>query len=287
MRFRLSTESTASRHTGLLGDTPGRDYSRKLRSFNQFAAPELQAAIGWLSLNAGARVLDAGCGIGEALPWLAEAAGNRGSVLGVDLSAAHVAAAKAFESPSIQVREADLSRIELPAASFDLIWCVNTINHFHRPVETVRRLLRLLKPHGRLAIGQSSLLPDMFFAWDARLERLVDAAVRRYYLERYGLDERELAAVRSLAGLLRAAGLSEVSVQTRVIERISPLDPATREYLLETIFLNTWGERLRPFLPAEDYAALVRLCDPSGGDFALDRQDFHFLQTFTLACGSP
>lgn len=282
----MPSEPASPSPTGLLGDTRNRDYARKLRSFNQFAAPEIKAALTGLALRSGARVLDAGCGTGEALPWLAQAAGDRGTVLGVDLSAAHIAAARTFESESIQVREADLSRIELPPETFDLIWCVNTLNHLREPLGTLRHLMGLLKPQGRIAIGQGSLLPEMFFAWDSRLERAVDAAVRRYYLERYGLKEQDLTSVRAIAGLLRAAGLSNVGVKTFVIERLSPLDAATREYLLETIFLNTWGERLRPYLSTEDFAALVRLCDPTDAEFALDRQDFHFLQTFTLACGS-
>jgi SAM-dependent methyltransferase len=282
----LPAESAAPLRTGLLGDTRGRDYARKLRAFNQFAAPEIQAAMGSLALKPGARILDAGCGTGEALPWLARAAGNGGRVLGVDLSSAHIAAAKAFESQVIEAREADLAHLELPPASFDLIWCVNTLNHFREPLQILQRLIGLLERQGRIAIGQSSLLPEMFFAWDSRLERVVDAAVRRYYLERYGLREQDLASVRSIAGLLRTAGLSQVSAKTFVIERLWPLDRATREYLLETIFINTWGERLRPYLSTEDYTALTRLCDPADDGFALDRQDFHFLQTFTLACGS-
>ena len=285
-RRRLPTETAPPSHTGLLGDTRGRDYARKLRAFNEFAAPELQAAIRALGISSGARILDAGCGTGEALPWLASAAGDEGSVLGLDLSSAHICAARAFESPTIEVREADLSLVDLPLSSFDLIWCVNTINHFRQPSQILQRLAGWLKPQGRIAIGQSSLLPEMFFAWDARLERVVDAALRRYYLERYGLDEQDLTSVRAVAGLLRAAGFDAITVKTCVIERFSPLDSATREYLLDTIFVNTWGERLRPLLSAGDFAALARLCDPDGDTFALDRPDFHFLQTFTVACGS-
>ena len=55
---------------GKLGDTPARDYGRKLRLFNAFAEPELRAAIASLDLKPGMRVLDAGCGTGEALGWL-------------------------------------------------------------------------------------------------------------------------------------------------------------------------------------------------------------------------
>ena len=123
----------------------------------------------------------------------------------------------------------------------------------------------------------------MYFAWDARLERRTNEAVRRYYRERYGLEERDLTAVRGMLGLLQRAFLRDVSIRTIVIERTAPLGPADRTYLLQTIFRQTWGERLRPFLSPADYAELGALCDPGDSQFALCRADFHFLQTFTLA----
>jgi hypothetical protein len=67
-----------------------------------------------------------------------------------------------------------------------------------------------------------------------------------------------------------------------VIERIAPLARLDEDYLFQTIFLGTWGERLQPYLAPEDYAELTRLCDPQSPNFALRRPDFHFLQTFTL-----
>jgi 2-polyprenyl-3-methyl-5-hydroxy-6-metoxy-1,4-benzoquinol methylase len=57
---------------GLLGDTPQRDYGRKLQLFNAFAAPELRALIAGLGLRPGMIALDAGCGAGMATAWLAE-----------------------------------------------------------------------------------------------------------------------------------------------------------------------------------------------------------------------
>ena len=58
---------------GLLGDTIARDYSRKLQLFNTFAEPELRQAVASVGLKQGMRVLDAGCGTGEALRWLVDA----------------------------------------------------------------------------------------------------------------------------------------------------------------------------------------------------------------------
>ncbi len=268
---------------GLLGDTVARDYSRKLRLFNSFAEPELCRAVASLGLKAGMRILDAGCGTGEALRWLSDAVAPDGTVIGIELARAHARAARTALPDRILVLQADVQKPPLAAGSFDLIWSVNTINHLRRPLAGVQGLVTLLRPGGRLVLGQSALLPEMHFAWDARLERLTTEAVGAYYRDRYGLAEQDLTAVRGLVGLLQAARLRQVSVQTLVIERVAPLDAATEAWLLEAIFRDTWGERLRPYLSAADYQALTHLCDPLHPQFALHRPDYHFLQTFTLA----
>jgi SAM-dependent methyltransferase len=270
---------------GLLGDTPMRDYAGKLRLFNAFAAPELRQAIATLGLKSGMRILDAGCGTGEALEWLSSEVRPHGTVVGIDLAMAHVAAARAAVNPQIEVLQADLLGASMLPANFDLVWCVNTLHHLREPLLGVQCLARVLRPGGRIALGQSALLPDMYFAWDSRLERLTNEAVRQYYRDRYHLDERELTAVRSLVGVLRQAQLQNVTARTFMIERVSPVDPASEAYLLEAIFQNTWGKRLRPYLAGNDYATLARLSDPQHPDFALRRQDFHFLQSFTLVVG--
>jgi SAM-dependent methyltransferase len=277
--------STAVPSPGLLGDTTARDYSDKLSKFNAFAEPELRGLIRDLGLKSGMHVLDVGCGTGEALDWLLGEVSPAGRVVGVDLSAAHVAAARLQASPEIQLCHANLFDNLFEPGSFDLIWCVNTINHLTDPVDGVVHLATLLRHGGRVVLGQSSLVPDMYFAWDARLESAINDAVRRYYRDRYDLDEHDLKAVRALVGTLREAGLRNITVRTIMIERLSPLDEATEAYLSEAIFRDTWGERLRPYLSSVDYEELAGLCDSDHSNYALRRPDFHFLQTFTLATG--
>ncbi len=281
MRVPRSAASAAS--TSLLGDHTDRDYSAKLRSFNAFAEPEIRALIRSLELRPGMHILDVGCGTGEALTWLSSEVEPSGRVVGIDLAAAHVAAAQTHASPSIQIRQADLFDVSMEPAGFDLVWCVNTINHLTNPVDGVRQLVKLLRRGGRLALGQSSLLPDMYFAWDARLERVTNEAVRSYYRDRYRLEEKDLARVRAIVGLLHRANLRNITARTIVIERLAGMDAATESYLRDAIFRDTWGQHLRKYLSGEDYAELSRLCDPQHPQFALRRPDFHFLQSFTLA----
>lgn len=271
---------------GLLGDTPQRDYTEKLKSFNAFAQPELREAIDALSVSAGSHVLDAGCGTGDALGWWHASMRGRGVVVGMDLSAAHVRAARALASGYARIVQGDMLHPPFAGGAFDLVWAINAVNHLHDPVAGVRMLTKLLRPDGRIVVGQSSLVPDMYFAWDARLEARVNEAVRAYYLERYGRSEREFTAVRSLAGWLHQAGLRNVRVRTRMIERTHPLSDADERYLLECIFRGTWGERLRKYMEPEDFTALTRLCDPDDECYALRRPDFHFLQSLTFAVGT-
>lgn len=272
--------------TGLLGDTPRRDYAEKLQLFNAFARPELRAAIDALSMPAGSRVLDAGCGTGEVVSWWHESLHGRGRVAGMDLSGAHVRVARAIAPGPALIVQGDMLEPPFVDGTFDLVWSVNTINHLRDPVAGVASLARLLRPGGSLVVGQSSLVPDMYLAWDARLEARVNEAVRAYYRERYGRSERDFTAMRSLAGWLHQTGLRNVGVRTRMIERTSPLSDADERYLLECIFRDTWGERLRKYMAPEDFATLTRLCDPEDECCALRRRDFHFLQSLTFAVGT-
>lgn len=271
---------------GLLGDTASRDYADKLRLFNAFAAPQIRQAIASLALKPGMRILDAGCGTGEALAWLADDVGPDGAVIGMDLATPHVRAAHstATESGSLLL-QGNILALPMVAASVDLVWSVNVINHLRSPVAGLQALMALVRPGGRVALGQSSLLPDMYFAWDSRLERLVNEAVRQYYRDRYQLDERDLTSIRAIAGLLRQAGLRDVHVRTFMIERLAPLRLEDENYLLNAIFRGTWGSRLQAYLSSSDHEEVMRLCDPNHPDYALRRPDFHFLQSFTLAVG--
>jgi SAM-dependent methyltransferase len=264
-----------------LGDAPDRSYVRKLEQFARFAEPELRRIFVDFGLRPDTVALDVGCGAGLATRWLREQLGD-GHVVGIDLSLPHLIAARAHHTALVQ---ADGGSACFRPGTFGFIWACNTVNHLAAPAEALGALRGMLCGGGRLALAQSGLLPDMFFAWDAPLEDAVRAACHRAYRERYGLSPCDTAGVRGLVRLLLDAGFARVSARTYVIERVQPLREVDRDYLLHAIFEGAWGEKILPFLSHDERVRLRRNCDPSSPDYCLDRQDFHHVQTLTVCEG--
>jgi SAM-dependent methyltransferase len=265
-----------------LADAPARSYADKLALFGEFAAPELKRAIAELGLDARARVLDVGCGTGATARLIARALGPEARVVGIDLSRPHLRAAGGQEVPLLQ---ADAAQLCFRDATFDLIWCCNTIHHLGDPLAALRSMRAALRPRGRIVLAQSGLLPEMFFAWDAPLDDAVRKACHAYYRERYGLTQEDTASLRGLVGLIQRANLRLGRVQTLAIERVQPLAAGDRDYFERAVFAGAWGERIEPFLALAECERLRRNCQPGSPDYCLDRADFHHLQTLTLCTG--
>lgn len=266
-----------------LGDAPDRSYAVKLERFAHFAELEIRRVIDDLGIVAGSTVLDAGCGVGRITRWLAEQVGVQGTVVGLELSMPHLRAAG--RPSGVHFVQGDLADPCIREGSIDFVWCSNTINHLANPVEALAALGRIARPGGRLALVQSALLPEMHFAWDARLEEEVGRACHAYYREKYGLSVADTTSVRRIVGLMVDAGLSKVSARTYVIERIQPLSEHDRSYFREVVFEGYWGAKLRPYLAERDWSALQSYCNPNSSAYCLNRSDFHHIQSLTLVQG--
>ncbi|MGN9908329.1 class I SAM-dependent methyltransferase [Phytohabitans sp. LJ34] len=109
-----------------------------------------------LGLRPGERVLDACCGTGASALPAARRVGPHGTVLGVDLSepALALARAKARERglSNVEFRVADVERVDLAPEHFDAVVCVFGVFFLPDMVAGVRRLWRLVRPGGRLAV---------------------------------------------------------------------------------------------------------------------------------------
>lgn len=124
--------------------------------------PAYAAAVDELGLQAGDRVLDAGCGTGRALPPLRAAVGPSGVVLGADLTPAMLReAARAGRDRDGQLLLTDVAALPLRSRSLDAVFGAGLISHLGNPAEDLRELARVVRPGGVLAlfhpIGRAAL----------------------------------------------------------------------------------------------------------------------------------
>ncbi len=98
-------------------------------------------------LPPGARLLDAGCGVGGGLRWLAEF----GTVTGIDW---HPLAAQYASRVSARVARASVQALPFPAASFDAVTSFEVLYHLavRDDVAALREFARVLRPGGWLLL---------------------------------------------------------------------------------------------------------------------------------------
>lgn len=134
--------------------------------------------------------------------------GQGASVYGVDISEPIVRQAHAaFRSGRLRAPVADVRRLPFRDGSFDAIYSMGTIEHFHDPEVALREMCRVLRPGGRAVIG----VPNR---WDPFLRPLLAAALQVTGLYGYGY-ERSFSR-RALRRMLEAAGF-EVVAETAIL----------------------------------------------------------------------
>ncbi|GGQ21918.1 class I SAM-dependent methyltransferase [Streptomyces mutabilis] len=124
--------------------------------------PAYAAAVAELGLHEGARVLDAGCGTGRALPPLRAAVGRSGLVVAADLAPAMLqAAVRAGRDRAGRLLLTDVAALPLRSRSLDAVFAAGLISHLPDPAGNLTELARVVRPGGVLAlfhpIGRAAL----------------------------------------------------------------------------------------------------------------------------------
>jgi SAM-dependent methyltransferase len=155
---------------------------------------EQRIALEMLSLENGERVLDVGCGPGNFTRRFASAAGD-GLVVGVDASRTMLArAVRETHAVNVAYVRADASALPFRDTSFDAVCCFAALYLIEEPMTTVRELVRVLAPGGRLALLASCNRGPVPAALTSRLVRTL-AGVRVFARD-------ELTSELSARGLL-------------------------------------------------------------------------------------
>lgn len=176
--------------------------------------------------EAGARVLDVGCGTGVVARAAAALTGVDGRVTGLDLRPGMLAAARSLpqpEGPPIAWVEGDATDLPFADGSFDLVLCQQGLQFFPDRRAAAGELGRVLAPGGRagVAVWQGFGRNEFFAAM---------TEVEARHLAHVGVAYEELAApfsfgdAEQLRGLLEDAGFADVRVEQRSFHARFPAD---------------------------------------------------------------
>ena len=261
-------------------------FTKSLERMNRFQEPEARALIADLGLPAGSRGLDVGCGVGLYALWLGEAVGPGGRVIGIEPTAERVEVARELVGgrlapDRLELREGDGTKLDMPAAGFDWVWCGDVLHHILDTDAALSEFRRVVRPGGRIIIKESQVLSAMFLPGHPELERRIQLVEIERTREEGGgrsFQERRQTTLASLT----AAGLDVLSARTYLIERRAPLGLADRDYIQKTVFDRNWGERIRGLLGAEEWARRTRLCDAQSPGNVLRSPDYHCIYPITV-----
>lgn len=137
----------------------GRTADRYDRVGSPLFAPLGRRLVELAEIPPGSRVLDVATGTGAVLVPAAEAAGEDGYVLGIDLSPEMVRLAAAAELPSgaarVDARVMDAERLDhLPDGEFDTVLCACAISFFPHPERALAEFHRVLAPGGTVGLSR-------------------------------------------------------------------------------------------------------------------------------------
>lgn len=100
-------------------------------------------------LTADTECLDVGCGSGNS--YAARVARIAGSYVGVDVSTNAVAAARTSGLDARTI--GDAAELPFPDESFDVVLCIEVLEHLFAPDRAVAEIVRVLRPDGLLAVS--------------------------------------------------------------------------------------------------------------------------------------
>lgn len=163
-----------------------------------------------LHLTPGQRLLDIGCGLGDAALALAQDLGSQGEVVGIDVSAEMITGARSrARAASCRARFTVGDALDLaePDCSFDAVRSERTLQWLTDPEAAVAEMARVLRPGGLLSLIDTDWSTFAIDIGDDDLAGLVCDALR--------VERRRPSNIgRRLADVVRSSGLEVVDRTT-------------------------------------------------------------------------
>lgn len=191
----------------------------------------------------GARVLEAGCGVGAQTVTLARnSPGARFTCVDVSARSLDAARARAREASlsNVTFEQADLFELPFREESFDHVFVCFVLEHLARPREALAALRTRLRPGGTLTVVEGDHGSTFFHPDDADARRAVECLVTLQ--ARAGGDA---LIGRRLQPLLSGAGLRDVVVSPRMVYVDATRPEWVQGFTLDTFTAMVEGVRER------------------------------------------
>lgn len=248
---------------------------------------EYEMQVRAVGIQPGWRILDAGCGSGSFLPWLADLVGSTGHIAALDLAPDNIAVVEArladwrLATP-VETQVGSVLDLPYPDASFDAVWCANT-SQYLTDVELEQALAemrRVVRPGGLVAMKDTDMeVSRILPAPPALLWHLTEMIARNADAQMHGVLRAP-----ALATWLRKAGFTSIWRRTTLIERTAPVPVISRDQMQSFLgFLVRQAADLN--LPADDAAFWAQLSDPANLDRLLDDPDIYLCEGNVLVVG--
>lgn len=181
--------------------------------FAQWSRQHLEHA----GIQQGWRVIDVGCGPQGILHVLADQVGPSGSVVGLEQDSRLVALARKFVAEqgftNVEIVQGDARATGMPRGHFDLVHERLVLVNVPKPEQVLAEMVALTRPGGVVAAWEADYLSWVCYpahpAWTRIMEALQALSLQ---------DDQDCFIGRRLTGLMRAAGLVNVTQEVSVEE---------------------------------------------------------------------
>ena len=220
-----------------------------------------------IEIRPGLRILDLGCGTGFPLFELAHLFGSSCQVTGIDIWQGALERArlklKTYDSPNIEIIEADGARQPFPDSEFDLIVSNLGVNNFADPRAVFSECFRVAKPDARIVLTTNVKGHYQEF-YDVFREALMETN-KTEHLERLSANEEHRGTKESIRETLRGAGWEVVRViEDQFRTRFQDGSALLNHHLTRFGFLDGWRGVVGP----EDETEVFRVIEKKLNDAA-------------------
>lgn len=231
-----------------------------------------------LEISPGGVGLDAGCGIGSNMSFLAHAAGRHGYVLGVDYDIDSLRCARnRLDKENTSYIRGNLMRLPFSDAAIDSAVSVDCVGMMPESAhDMITELVRVVRPGGMLALA--AWTSQMLLPGHPVLEAHLNTTAQGIAPFRDGLSP-SLHFLR-LKGRLETMGLEDILVRSFLGE-IHPPQNDMEERALDSLFFMRWGTDPND-LSEQDRLLYRTLIDPDSDRCIYHRSDYYAWFIYTM-----